>query len=147
MKPVTKPSSPRKCTRCGKRIKPKPAGRPASFCSASCRQRAYEKRKWTPYDKLDAAAWVVLPEGTRRKVTELVRLDHMIELLTNGTVPLNDVAQIDGVLDAVEPPKRMPLLRRIEQACQRRGTKKRWASSGLALLTAATCQGKRRQMR
>ena len=63
-------------------------------------------------------------------MTELVRLDHMIELLTNGTVPLNDVAQIDGVLDAVEPPKRMPLLRRIEQACQRRGTKKRWASSG-----------------
>jgi hypothetical protein len=72
------------------------------------------------YYALDARAWDELPSATWRKVKEGVRHEYMIEVLANGTVPLNDVAQIDGVLDAVKPPERMPLLRRIEQACQRR---------------------------
>jgi hypothetical protein len=33
------------CEWCRCRVKPKPCGRPARFCSASCRQRAYERRQ------------------------------------------------------------------------------------------------------
>jgi hypothetical protein len=39
-----------------------------------------------------------------------VRHAYMFELLWDGTVPLCDIARIDGVLDAVPPPDRMPWL-------------------------------------
>lgn len=35
----------KKCGYCGRRFKPKSVGRPAVFCSSSCRQRAYIRRK------------------------------------------------------------------------------------------------------
>jgi hypothetical protein len=34
-----------RCEWCRHLIKPKPRGRPARFCSASCRQRSYERRR------------------------------------------------------------------------------------------------------
>jgi ribosomal protein L34E len=131
MKPVTKRSRPKpKCAWCGTRLKPQPAGRPALFCSASCRQRAYEKRKWARYSASDALALNLLPPAALRKVTEEARHKYMIELLANGTVPLDDTAQIDGVLDTVKPQKRLPLLGRIETACRHR-------ADGKALATIA----------
>ena len=42
------------------------------------------------------------------------------ELIKNGRVPLVDIAQIDGVLDAVPVPKRRPLLAEIEEKCRDR---------------------------
>ncbi len=42
------------------------------------------------------------------------------ELIKNGRVPLVDIAQIDGVLDAVPVPKRTPLLAEIEEECRDR---------------------------
>ena len=53
---------PRKCAWCGKRFAPKPVGRPALFCSASCRQRAYEKRRLSQYSASDALAWTCYRE-------------------------------------------------------------------------------------
>jgi hypothetical protein len=32
---------------CGERFKINPRGRPSTFCSRSCRQRDYERRKWS----------------------------------------------------------------------------------------------------
>jgi hypothetical protein len=121
MKHVTKPlSKPRICTWCRKRFKPKTIGRPALFCSPNCRQRAYEKRRWLPYSLEDALALSLLRPGARRKIEEEVRHEHMLELIMKGTVPLRDPDQIDGILDKVKDPERMPLLRKIEAACQRR---------------------------
>lgn len=111
---------PPKCARCGKRFTPKPVGRPALFCSASCRQRAYEKRRLSQYSASDALALDLLPRAAQRKVVEEVRHAHMLALIMNGTVPLNDPAQIDGILDIMKGPEQMPLLRKIEGACRRR---------------------------
>jgi hypothetical protein len=43
------------------------------------------------------------PQAARRKMIAEVRHAYMFELLWDGTVPLYDVARIDGVLDAVPP--------------------------------------------
>jgi hypothetical protein len=113
---VTKSSQQkRKCNWCKKRFKPRVAGRPALFCSASCRQRAYERRKWTPHSASDALALDLLSPAARRKMIAEVRHIYMLELLWDGTVPLRDVAQIDGVLDPLKPPMRMVWLRRLEE--------------------------------
>ena len=62
----------------------------------------------------------LLPRAAQRKMVEEVRHAHILELIMNGMVPLNDPAQIDGVLDKVKGPEQMPLLRKIEGACRRR---------------------------
>lgn len=121
MEPVTKPARPkRRCQWCRKLFRPKSGGRPPVFCSASCRSRAYEKRKWSPYTASDALARDLLPSAAALRVRQAERQAYMIELLMNGTVPLVDPAQIDGVLDPLKPVERMPLLRRIEDACRGR---------------------------
>ena len=102
-------------------FKPKAGGRPAFYCSASCRQRAYEKRKWTPYSASDALARDLLPPAAAEKLRQEERRVYMLELVLTGTVPLLDVAQIDGILDQAKPQERQSLLRRIEDACRHRG--------------------------
>ena len=104
----------RKCNFCKKHFQPKSHGRPALFCSASCRQRTYEIRKWTEFSGLNALSLDLLPFAAKRKMVEQVRHAHMLELLKNGTVPLTDIAQIDGVLDPLEPHRRMSFLKDIE---------------------------------
>lgn len=130
MKPVTKPTQPKlKCGWCQKRFKAQSlVGRRPQYCSASCRQRAYEKRKWRPYDAMDALKLDLLPSAAMRRLHEDIRRQHMLELVMNGTVPLDDVAQVSGILDAVKDPQRMPLLLRIQAACQRRADEKALAT-------------------
>lgn len=121
MKDVTKVHRRKqRCRWCRQFFKPKAGGRPPLFCGASCRQRAYEKRRWTPYSASDALALDLLPFGALRRISQSVRHAHMIELVMNGTVPLVDPAQIDGVLDQAKPQERTDLLQRIEGACRRR---------------------------
>ena len=121
MEVVTKRARPkRRCQWCRNWFKPKSGGRPPVFCNPSCRQRAYEKRKWTPFTGLDALALDLLPAAAARRLRVAVRHDYMIELIMKGTVPLIDPDQIDGVLDPLKPQDRMALLRRIEDACRRR---------------------------
>jgi hypothetical protein len=118
---VMKTVSPkRRCHWCREFFKAKTGGRPALYCSASCRQRAYEKRKWSPPTVEQALAWDLLPTAARRQLLQSERHAFMIELLMNGTVPLATLAQIDGVLDQAKPQERASLLRRIEGACKRR---------------------------
>jgi hypothetical protein len=47
-----------------------------------------------------------------------------IELIKKGVVPLDDPAQIDGVLDRKKPQDWLPLLHQIESACAKRGDEK-----------------------
>jgi hypothetical protein len=121
-KPVTKDGRPKppKCAWCRKRFARKATGRPATFCSASCRQRAYEKRKWNPYSASDALARDLLPRAAREELRQDERRAYMIELIMNGTVRLSDPAQVDGILDGAVPQERIALLRKIEGACRRR---------------------------
>ena len=49
------------------------------------------------------------------------RRAYMLELVLMGTVPLLDIAQIDGILDQAKPQERQSILRRIEDAGRRRG--------------------------
>jgi hypothetical protein len=46
---------------------------------------------------MDALKTDLLPFAARRRLTEEIRHEHIVELLKCGTVPLNDPAQIDGV--------------------------------------------------
>jgi hypothetical protein len=115
MEIVTKTRRPkRRCQWCKKHFQPKLTGRPALFCSASCRQRTYEKRKWSEFSMSDALSVDLLSVAAHRKLVEQARHAHMIQLLKEGTVPLIEPAQIDGVLDPLKPQDRMPLLREIE---------------------------------
>jgi len=109
-----------RCRWCRQFFKPKAGGRPPLFCSASCRQRAYEKRKWTPYSASDALARDLLPWAAAQRMRQVERHAHMIELIMTGVVPLRAPAQIDEVLDPATPQERTILLQRIEGACQRR---------------------------
>ena len=45
-----------KCEWCRHRIKPKPRGRPARYCSPACCQRAYERRQLTKRKQAEADA-------------------------------------------------------------------------------------------
>ena len=45
-----------RCERCRRLVKPSPRGRPARFCSASCRQRAYERRQLAKQRQAEADA-------------------------------------------------------------------------------------------
>jgi hypothetical protein len=45
-----------RCEWCNRRVKVKPLGRPARFCSAGCRPRAYERRQLTERKQAEADA-------------------------------------------------------------------------------------------
>jgi hypothetical protein len=79
------------------------------------------KSKWTPYSASDALSRDLLPPAAVLKLRQEERRVYMLELVLRGTVPLVDGAQIDGILDQAKPPERQSLLRRIEDACRRRG--------------------------
>jgi hypothetical protein len=115
------PTKKARCGWCNQPFRQKPGGRPALFCKPACRQRAYEKRKWTPFSGTDAMALDLLPAPAMRRLEARVRHQHMVELLKSGGVPLADPAQIDGVLDSLAKPQdRRRLLDQIEGSCRKR---------------------------
>ena len=118
---VMKKPSPRRCAWCKRPFKPKPRGRPSLYCKPACRQRAYEKRKWSPFSASDALSLDLLPRAALRKLQAETRYQYMIDLIKSGVVLLTDPAQIDGLLDPKPPEDRRSLLRQIEDACRRRG--------------------------
>lgn len=58
----------RKCAWCKKRIKIKPRGRVPVFCSSSCRQHAYEKRKWQRPHALELLAYDLAHTKVREEI-------------------------------------------------------------------------------
>jgi hypothetical protein len=78
------------------------------------------KARWSPYTAADVVALDVLPPAARKMLIQEVRRKYMLELIKNGTVLLVDIAQIDGMLDAVPVPKRRLLLSEIEEKCRGR---------------------------
>jgi hypothetical protein len=60
-----------RCRWCKTKIEIKPRGRVAEFCSQTCRQRAYEQRKWTRPVAIEAVAG----DLATTKVREAIRAE------------------------------------------------------------------------
>jgi hypothetical protein len=63
-----------------------------------------------------------------RRLTDEIRHAHLVDLIKRGVVPLDNLAQIDGVLDHEKPQDRLPRLKEIETACRKRGDEKALAA-------------------
>jgi len=83
-----------KCRRCSARIEIKTRGRPSSFCSRSCRQRAYERRKWQRPHALELLARdlaaVQIHDVIREEIWNILQ---QMGLERPSTVPPNASAQ------------------------------------------------------
>ena len=92
-----------RCRWCNSKIEIKPRGRVPEFCSQTCRQRAYEQRKWAR----PAAVEMVARDLATAKVREVVRSEawHLLRQM--------------GLVVAAEPPPtpkkpRKPTLRLVK---------------------------------
>jgi hypothetical protein len=96
----------RKCALCREPFYVKPRGRVAAFCSTSCKQRAYEQRKWKRPHAVEALAQDV----ATMKVRAYVRAEIWAVLQELGLAPKQ----------ALPPPlptkKRKPALRIVTNA-------------------------------
>jgi hypothetical protein len=71
-----------RCARCKKKMSIQPRGRVRVFCSKTCRQRAYEKRKWsrpTPIEALDHDLATI-------KVCDIIRTEVLAILQDRGLI-------------------------------------------------------------
>ena len=62
-----------RCAQCRRKEKINPRGRVPRFCSRSCRQRAYERRKWQKPTPVELLARAVDSMAVRQLVREEVR--------------------------------------------------------------------------
>jgi hypothetical protein len=91
-----------RCRRCNAMIKVNPHGRIPEFCSQTCRQRAYEKRKWAR----PAAIEIVARDLATTKLRAAIRAETL------------SVMRQMGFVSAPEPPpppkkKPKPMLRLV----------------------------------
>src|SRR5262249_7649552 len=62
-----------RCPVCKEKFKIPPRGRPPAFCSRSCRQRAYEQRKWSKPHPVELLARDIATASVRDLVRQVVR--------------------------------------------------------------------------
>ena len=62
-----------RCPVCKEKFKISPRGRPPTFCGRSCRQRAYEQRKWSRPHPVELLARDIASARVRDFVREQVR--------------------------------------------------------------------------
>src|SRR4029453_19619164 len=62
-----------RCPVCKERFKISPRGRPPTFCGRSCRQRAYEQRKWSRPHPVELLARDIPSARVRAFIGEQVR--------------------------------------------------------------------------
>jgi hypothetical protein len=92
-----------RCPLCKERFKISPRGRPPTFCGRSCRQRAYEQRKWSRLHPVELLARDIASARVRDFIREQVR-----ELLLEAGI----------ILPPPSPPtpkRRHPPLRLVEK--------------------------------
>src|SRR5262249_50314555 len=76
---MTAPPSPARrrksarCPVCKERFKIHPRGRPPTFCSRSCRQRAYEQRKWSRPHPVELLARDIASVRVRSVIRQEIR--------------------------------------------------------------------------
>jgi hypothetical protein len=79
-----------KCAFCGLDFSPQKRGRLPRFCSATCRQRAYERR----HAGGDAATTVLAKDLDRRQVRQAIRDEILDILLTAGILRPEDMHKV-----------------------------------------------------
>src|SRR5262249_14478642 len=62
-----------RCPVCKEKFKIPPRGRPSVFCSRSCRQRAYEQRKWSKPHPIDLLARDIATARVRDVIRQIGR--------------------------------------------------------------------------
>jgi hypothetical protein len=90
------------CPVCKKRFKAKSRGRPPTFCSRSCCQRAYERRKWSRPQPVELLARDIDTARVRDVIRREVR-----EILVEAGIILPPPAP--------KPKRRAPPLRLIDK--------------------------------
>jgi len=91
-----------RCPVCKTRFKVNSRGRPPTFCSQSCRQRAYEQRKWSRPHPVEQLARDIDTARVRNVIREEVRE----ALLAAGIIPSPP---------APKPKRRGPPLRLVDK--------------------------------
>ena len=91
-----------RCPVCKERFKIHPRGRPPTFCSRSCRQRAYEQRKWSKPHPIELLARDIATVQVRDAIRQVAR-----ELLLEAGIILP--------LPPLKPKRRGPPLRLVEK--------------------------------
>jgi hypothetical protein len=71
-----------RCPVCKKRFKVNPRGRPPTFCSRSCRQRAYEQRRWSRPHPIELLARGI----DTARVRDVIRQEVREALLAAGII-------------------------------------------------------------
>jgi hypothetical protein len=102
-RPEWRPRKTARCPVCKERFKISPRGRPRTFCGRSCRQRAYEQRKWSRPHLVELLARDIASARVRDFIREQVR-----ELLLEAGI----------ILPPPSPPtpkRRHPALRLVEK--------------------------------
>jgi len=106
--PMTAPPSPARrrksarCPVCKERFKIHPRGRPPTFCSRSCRQRAYEQRKWSRPHPVELLARDIASVRVRDMIRQEIR-----QILLDAGITLPPPPP--------EPKRRGPPLRLVEK--------------------------------
>ena len=75
-----------RCERCKKKMKIQPRGRVRVFCSKTCRQRAYERRKWSRSTPIEAMA-LDLANNKLRGLKELFEIILRDRGVNTGPTP------------------------------------------------------------
>jgi hypothetical protein len=91
-----------RCPVCEKMFKINSRGRPPTFCSRSCRQRAYEQRKWSRPHPVELLARDI----DIARVRDVIRQELREALLTAGIILPPP---------APKPKRRYPTLRLIDK--------------------------------
>jgi|ERR1700719_3268927 hypothetical protein len=93
----------RYCMRCRKKMQIRARGRVPLFCSKTCRQRAYEKRKWSrpaPVEALDHDLAYIKDRDIIRKEVLAILLE--LRLITAPTPPPTPKTPRKGSLSLVK---------------------------------------------
>src|SRR6516164_11078769 len=91
-----------RCPVCKERFKISPRGRPPTFCGRSCRQRAYEQRKWSRPHPVELLARDIASVRVRDVIRQEVR-----QVLLEAGIILPPPPP--------EPKRRRPPLRLVEK--------------------------------
>jgi hypothetical protein len=91
-----------RCSVCKTRFKVNSRGRPPTFCSQSCRQRAYEQRRWSRPHPVELLA----RDLDTARVRNVIRQEVREALLAAGIIPPSP---------APKPKRRRPPLRLVDK--------------------------------
>ena len=120
------------CSFCGDSFEVKKSGRPRKYCKASCRQRAYQSRKWgigEVWDHLQASycQCYICGEPLDWESPQTLCLDHVIATVYGGRTNVENLRPVHLKCNALKGMKLIipaldPYARRDESGDENRST-------------------------